>query len=141
MFRAISSLVLLPMSLVLISACDQDPLGLAEKSVVGRYRLLQWEDEKTYFLVDHAVSPLGGEILTGAVVRIGWNPKFIVVERVEDGSPGSGGLFVIDVTTGHESGRLTERQLTADASLAGIRLVSAHEAWQKLRWKPPWSGA
>ena len=64
-----------------VSACDQDPFHLAERTVVGRYRLSRWEDERTYRLVTPETRDSSGGVVDGTVIAIGRSDPFIVVER------------------------------------------------------------
>ena len=123
------------------SACDFDPMRLSERPIAGVYRLKQWEDEKTYYLVGGG-SSVHGEIPRHLpIVRIGWNSQYILADRRCYAAENMNGVIVIDVKAETVTGPYTEKELAAIPDVVGIRLMSPEVAWKKLRWKPPWAGA
>src|SRR2546428_3437586 len=79
------------------SACDFDPMRLSERPIAGIYRLKQWEDEKTYYLIGGGRS--GDEEVPRSlrIVRIGWNSQYILADRRGYAAEHLNGVVVIDV--------------------------------------------
>jgi len=114
------------------SACDQDPFHLAERTIGGKVRLMQWEDEQTYYLVTPDTRDNGGGLIEGTVHRIGWDSSYIVVER----HPLFGNTLdwiVIDPHSARLAGPYTTAQFTALPHVPSIPLVTPDTAWARLR--------
>jgi hypothetical protein len=124
---------LFPLILVASAAlsCDQDPFGMSRRRLVGQYRLQQWEDERTYYVLGDSALGRGGD-LAGSVVFIGWNDRFIVAER-RAMAGGVLGWMLIDVQAKVVSGPLDSAALLARPALADIRLLSPDSAWRRLK--------
>jgi hypothetical protein len=129
---ALVRMVLVTCALLASAACmDQDPFGLSRRKVAGPYRLQQWEDGQTYYLVGGPQAASSGGAIEGTVLRMGWSRDRIVVQR----SAVFGGAIdwmVIDVGRREVSGPFTEAQIRGRADLAHLTLYSAADAWRKL---------
>ena len=121
--------------LVLIAflvGCDQDPFHRGERVIAGRFRLMQWEDEQTYYLITPDTRNSGGGLIDGTVHRIGWDTSRIVIERhplVGD----SLDWIVIDLHTRNLAGPYAKAQFDELSYVHAIPLVSPDAAWKKLR--------
>jgi hypothetical protein len=116
----------------LISGCF--PGDGQQRTIVGDYRLHQWEDGQTYYLHKRGQddSAQGGSIIGGTVVRIGWSSRYILVERhsIYRGDPD--GWIIIDVQSGTMSGPFAEADLQAHPESKDIKIYGASEAWKIL---------
>lgn len=63
----------------LAAGCDQDPFGLAYRTIGGPYRLEEFEGDVYYIQARGADDPMG--VGGGAVDRIGWNRRYIVARH------------------------------------------------------------
>ena len=121
-------------SLVLVFIAILFVFGGWERKVVGKYRLEQFEDFKTYYLhkAGQDDSAEGGSIIGGIVLRIGWSSRYIVAERhsIYRGDPD--GWMIIDVESGKISGPFTETAFQARPESKGIQIYEASEAWKRL---------
>jgi len=108
--------------------------GGRERTVVGDYRLEQWEDFQTYYLHKrgHDDSAEGGSFIGGITLQIGWNKRYIVAERHSFYRGDPDGWMVIDVKTGNMAGPFTESEFRARPDSQGIQIYGAAEAWKKL---------
>ena len=123
--------VLFLVCILATTGCDQDPLGLARRQVVGPYQLRQWEDGRTYQLVERRRADRGGGVLDGDVLRLGWSSDHILAQR-RAMFGGTIDWMVVDVERGEVSGPFTEAQIHSRADLARLTLCTADEAWRKL---------
>lgn len=108
-----------------LSACDQDPFHLAERTVAGKVRLMQWENG-SYYLVTPETRDSGGGLIDGAVEQIGWDTSYIVVERrpiVGD----SLDWVVIDIHSTRVAGPYGHMP-----DFTPIRLMDPDSAWARL---------
>lgn len=112
-------------------ACDQDPLRMRERLVLGAYYLEQWEDGETYYLVKPQDQDNGGGVLGGTVVQLGWSGRYIVAER-QANFRGDKGWMIIDVTTGLISGPFSGDEIRTHAEVRGTPVLAAAEAWKRL---------
>ncbi len=123
--------ILLAVISLFLSSCDQDPFGNSTRDIIAPYRLMQWEDGKTFYL--EGPSNLATEAygaIEGTVGKIGWNDNFILVRQNESGS--GRGWRVIDVKKQTISDFITDDGLDQDSRLKGITIMTAAEAWSKL---------
>ena len=132
MLRQGKSLAIVAIALIALGCVDQDPFGLSERRLAGDYRLVLWEDGKSYCLFGGDRSSLGEP-----VSRIGWNSRFILVDSPNNPN----GVVKINVKTHEVTRPLTDAELAAIPEIADIKLLSAEAAWKSIPWKPPWSGA
>src|SRR2546423_13180784 len=63
------------------AACDQDPFHLSERRLAGDYRLKQWEDFRTYYLVGGPQPDRGGGAIDGTVLRLAWDRSPLLIQR------------------------------------------------------------
>jgi hypothetical protein len=118
---------------VLATGClgwgDIDPSGLSERMVVGAYRLKQWEDGTSYYLVSPADT---GDLIPGPpLARLGWDRTHAVVLRRPEGA-GPGAWTVYDLSTGRALGPLTAADVAADPAVAKIPTLRADSARARL---------
>jgi hypothetical protein len=108
--------------------------GGQERTVVGDYRLEQFEDFETYYLHKRGQddSLQGGSFIGGIVLRIGWSSRYVVVERRSFYRGDPDGWMVIDVKTGDMTGPFTEADFKARQESQGIQIYGAAEAWKRL---------
>jgi len=112
--------------------CDQDPFGLSQRTVKGDYRLKQWEDGVTYYLVGGPHIDNGGGAIDGTVIRLGWDEQRILVERHANFRGDGDGVMVIDVHLQTISGLLSAQEVATRADLSRIKLMPPKEAWELL---------
>ena len=118
---------------VLLAGClgwgDLDPFGLSERAIVGPYRLRQWEDGTSYYLITPADT---GDLIPGPPLeRLGWDRAHLVVLRELEGAE-SGAWTIIDLATGRARGPLTAAEVAADPAVARIPAIRADSAWARL---------
>ena len=114
-----------------LSACDQDPFHRAERTIADTVRLMQWEDETTYYLLTPETRDSIGGLIEGTVRRIGWDSSYIVVERhpiVGD----SLDWVVIDVHSARVAGPYGTDQFLALPHLPSIPLITPDNAWARV---------
>ncbi|MFL5538420.1 MAG: hypothetical protein ACJ8J0_05480 [Longimicrobiaceae bacterium] len=122
-------------TLALGGCMDMDPFGLAHRRIAGAYGLEQWEDFRTYYLIEGAGFGTGTDALDGRVERIGWNRRYIAVRRFvfsEDRSE----WMIVDSKKREIHGPFTYAELARHPEVRGIRLMSADEAWKSLPVRP-----
>ena len=104
------------------------------RTVAGAFQLEQWEDRKTYYLHKSGLddSSMGGSVIGGTVLRIGWNSRFIVAERYSFYRGDPDGWMIIDVVSGAFSGPFLEAEFRARPEAQGIQIYEVSEAWKKL---------
>jgi hypothetical protein len=109
--------------------------GGQERTVVGDYRLEQWEDFKTYYLHKRGLddSSQGGSFIGGIVLRIGWSSRYILAERHSFFRGDPDGWMIVDVETGNVTGPFTETEFQARPESVGVQIYGAAEAWKRLR--------
>ena len=112
--------------------CDQDPFGLSERTVKGDYRLKQWEDGVTYYLVGGPHIDNGGGAIDGTVTCLGWDQQRILVERHANFRGDGDGFMIIDVQLQTIRGPLSAQELSTKADLLRIKLMPPKEAWEVL---------
>ncbi|HEU4452166.1 MAG TPA: hypothetical protein VFR81_03865 [Longimicrobium sp.] len=126
----------LPAAMLVLGGCmDMDPFGLAHRRIAGPYGLEQWEDFRTYYLIRGAGFGAGADVLEGAVERIGWNDRYIVVSRVEF-STDRHGWMIVDSRRREILGPFTGAELARRPEARGIRPMAAGEAWHSLPVRP-----
>lgn len=118
-------------ALLLLGCVDQDPFGLSERRVAGPYRLKQWEDGATYYLVGGPQPEEGGGAIDGTVRRLGWDRRYILLER-EANVGGVIGWMVIDAERRTVAGPYTEAEARRRPGVATLATVRADSAWAKL---------
>jgi hypothetical protein len=125
-------LIFLGSTFISLTACDQDPFGLACRKVDGAgYTLCRWEDGKTYYLESVAGPPKdGGGVLDGIVERIGWNSRFVVAYRYATFRGDKDGWMVIDTGTHKIDGSIGDA--VEAARFPNLKPLDAAAAWQKL---------
>ena len=121
---------------VLLAAAALFIFGGWERTVVGNYRLQQWEDFETYYLNKKGQEDSGGGVIDGIVIRIGWSDHYIIVERHANYHGDPNGWMVIDVNSDKITGPFTETEIRARPELKDIPTYQAAEAWKKLSFSP-----
>jgi hypothetical protein len=111
---------------ILIGCVDQDPFHLSERRIVGEYRLKQWEDFATYYLVTPATRASPGGVIEGTVAQVGWTPDKIVVRSKP--LMGDSTWVVINVSSG-----AMERSAGIPSVAKGVALRPAAAAWAELK--------
>ena len=120
--------------LVAIAACDQDPFLLSERRVAGEYRLKQWEDFQTYYLVGGPQPDSGGGAINGTVLRLASDKSRILVQRRATVG-GDTAWVVVDVERRTVGGPLTAADVDARPELAQLRraAIPTDSAWRMLK--------
>jgi hypothetical protein len=110
------------------------PGGGKQRTIVGDYRLHQWEDDTTYYLHKRGQddSSQGGSIIGGTVLRIGWNSHYILAERHSIFRGDADGWMIIDVQSGAISGPFSDIDFRARPEAQGIQIYEVSEAWKRL---------
>lgn len=122
-------LVTLLLLVTILGCVDTDFFGASTKTIIGEYKLKQWEDKETYYLYGPNETPWGA--IDGTVSELGWNEKFILVLQNDDGN--GGGWRVIDTSSNRISSLLTKTNiLLRTDELSEIKTVSADVAWDSL---------
>jgi|SRR5580658_9968448 hypothetical protein len=105
-----------------------------QRTIIGDYKLHQWEDGITYYLHKQGQddSSQGGSIIGGTVLRIGWNSRYIVAERHSIFRGDADGWMIIDVQSGVISGPFSDSDFRARPEVKDIQIYDASEAWGKL---------
>ena len=108
------------------------------RRVVGDYRLMRDADHTTYKL-DDTRQPENQRANQGAVVRIGWDKRYIVVRRLASAAQGTpwsndAGWTVIDVRQHKTSRTMTDSDLAQRTDLSGIVTYSPDSAYAKGHW-------
>ncbi len=114
----------------LISGCF--PFGEQERTVVGKYRLVQWEDGTTYYLHADGLDKPGGGVLEGTVKQIGWDDRFIIVWRYSNFRGDPDGWMIIEHQKNTMTGPFSDEELSKHSELSGIATMEAAEAWEEL---------
>ena len=114
----------------LISGCF--PFGEQERTVAGKYRLVQWEDGTTYYLHADGMNKPGGGVIEGTVKRIGWDERFIIVFRYSNFRGDPDGWMIIDHRKNTMTGPFSDTELLKHSELSDISTMEAEEAWEKL---------
>jgi hypothetical protein len=103
------------------------------RAIVGGYRLEQFENNNFYLHKDGVDdTKIGGSILEGIVLRLGWSEQFIVAERQAFYQGDPNGWMIVDVRSGAISGPFRETELRTRSDVHGIQIFSVNEAWKKL---------
>lgn len=103
------------------------------RPIVGGYRLEQFENYNFYLHKDGVDdTKIGGSILEGIVLKIGWNEQFIVAERQAFSQGDPNGWMIIDVRSGAINGPFSEAELRKRSEAQGIQLLTVTDAWGKL---------
>ena len=110
---------------VTVTACDQDPFGWAERPVVGRVSLEEFELDSYYLHVPESSEAPEGQ-LKGRVRQLAWDATTVLVERDTD-------YVVVDVQSGWVRGPLDVAAAKREPLFA--RLAPADYAWHQL---PMW---
>jgi len=111
---------------LLLTGCDSP----ASRSIGGGYRLEQWEDGVTYYLVEPGKEEGGGAI-DGTVEKIGWDKDRIIAWRKPIWEGNQAGWMVIDIRRHAVSGPISE-ELRTRTELRAISAMSPAIAWSKL---------
>jgi hypothetical protein len=124
--------IFLLLLVIVMSGCF--PGDGQQRTIVGDYRLHQWEDGQTYYLHKRGQddSPQGGSIIGGTVLRIGWNNHYIVAERHSIYRGDADGWMIIDVPLDAISGPFSDANFRARPEARGIQIFDASEAWKRL---------
>ncbi len=125
----------LPAALVVATAlAGCFPFDGAQRKIVGDYLLHQWEDGRTYYLHrrGHDDSSIGGSIIGGTVLRLGWTEHYIAAERYSIFRGDPDGWMIIDVRSGEMSGPFTEPEFRARPEARSMKIYGAPEAWDSL---------
>ena len=104
-------------------SCDQDPAGLAQRPLIGRYALEEFESG-SYFLhipTESSEAPEGR--LKGQVRQIAWDSSTILVEREND-------YVVVDVPSGLARSALKIEEARREPLFS--RLAPAMFVWRGL---------
>jgi len=112
----------LVLATVAVTACDQDPLGLAQRPVAGRVSLEVFELDSYYLHLPESSEAPGGQ-LKGQVRRLAWDSTTVLVERDSD-------YAVVDVRSGWVRGPLDVAAATQEPLFA--RLAPAAYVWHQL---------
>ncbi len=121
-------------SVFLLISCDQDPLHLSYRNVVGVYDLHRWEDGKTYYLEENGAENInGGGVLEGAITQIGWNKDFIIAKRSSTFAGDPNGWVVLDVNKKIIKGTFSDDMIKKITEEKGIRFLDSGKAWDELR--------
>ncbi len=104
------------------------------RAIVGGYHLEQFHENNKFYLHKNGVddTKMGGSILDGIVLKIGWNERFIVAERHSFYRGDPDGWMIIDVRSGTSAGPFKQSELRARAEVCGIEILPVSEAWEKL---------
>jgi hypothetical protein len=109
------------------------PFGNSEHRIIGDYELQQFEDGATYYLVKRgAENSFGGGVIDGTVVQIGWNSRYILVDRHANFRGDPDGWMIVDTQTGQLLGPTPNSDLRNRPEVAGIRVAPVKEAWSKM---------
>ena len=94
----------------------------------------QFHENNMFYLHKDGVddSKMGGSILEGVVLKIGWNERFIVAERHSFSRGDPDAWMIIDVRSATIAGPFKESELRARAEVRGIEILPVSEAWEKL---------
>ena len=114
-----------------VGCMDQDPFGLSKRHIHGQYKLEQWEDGSTYYLMgpsDQTHQPWGA--IEGTVGHIGWSGDIIIVWQNQCGS--GEGWRIIDTKKKEISPIVSQDRIDEDPILSKILIFSAADAWHKL---------
>lgn len=128
-FRRRLQLAATGLLLVLLAGCDNQ----ASRSLGGGYRLEQWEDGVTYYVVRSDKND-GGGVIGGAVESIGWENGRIIALRKPTWGGDAAGWMVIDVQRHAVSGPISDEERKREPELRAIAIMSPAAAWSKLRW-------
>jgi hypothetical protein len=115
---------------VLVSGCFW--FGNEDRRILGSYRLEQWEDGATYYLVKRGAADSGGGVIEGTVIEIGWNDRYILVNRHANARSDSDGWMYIDSESGKLVGPDPKLNIRSRPEILGIQVYSAKVAWGKL---------
>ena len=110
---------------VTVTACDQDPFGLAQRPVVGRVSLEEFETDRYYLHLPESSEAPEGQ-LKGQVRELAWDSTTVLVERDTD-------YVVVDVQSGWVRGPLDLAAAKHEPLFA--HLAPAAYAWHQL---PMW---
>ncbi len=125
-------LALLVSLAAVLAGCNVD-LGFGCRRIAGTYCLEQWEDNSTYYFNDRAAeSHDGGGAIDGTVQRIAWTRDLILVERRANFRGDLDGWMLVDVPARKVRGPIAEADAQAILTRAGMRPVSAADAWRRL---------
>ena len=113
-------------------SCDQDPFHMRERTVLSGYELQQWENSTTYYLVKSGEKDNGGGVLDGAVLRIGWNGRYVIAERKANFGGDKDGWMIVDTATKKITGPFSDSELKARPEVRQIAIMNASEAWRRL---------
>ena len=105
-----------------VAACDVDPLGFAQRPVVGRVSLEAFESDSYYLHVPESSEAPEGQ-LKGRVRQLAWDSSTVLVERDTD-------YVVVDVPSGWVRGPLDVAAAKHEPLFA--RLAPAAYAWHEL---------
>ena len=119
------------LALLLLSGCDQDPLGCSIGTLPGGYGLQQWDSGDLYYLKGPGETETGG-VLEGTVSQIGWNDQFIVAERHSTFRGDADGWMLVNVRSHQISGPYRESAWRKNPVLSNVRVYKASSAWQTL---------
>ncbi len=126
-------LLCLASALLIGAACDQDPFGFCERTVVRDYRLKQWEDFTTYYLVGGPQPEHGGGAIDGIALRLAWNRRYILVQR-QATAGGTVAWVVVDAEQRTVGAPMSESEVRAIPEFARLlpTAIPADSAWRSL---------
>ncbi len=131
MHKIFSYILLSYITFSLIGGCF--PFGERERKVAGKYRLVQWEDGKTYYIHAEGQNKPGGGLIEGTIKRIGWDERYIIVWRYSNFRGDPDGWMIIDHQQHTISGPFSDTELSKRPQMAGISTMEPAVAWEKLR--------
>jgi hypothetical protein len=106
--------------------------GPKSKNLPGDYRLVQWEDGKTYYIGKRGEKLQGGGVAGGTIERLGWDDRYIVAWRHSTFQGDPDGWMVIDTRENGVSGPWSDEDLPKRADeippLRSIKPRSVSEA-------------
>ncbi|HEX3069974.1 MAG TPA: hypothetical protein VHX14_15505 [Thermoanaerobaculia bacterium] len=118
---------------LILSACDLDLFHKGERRVAGIYELSKSEAGRYYLLRQQDAGESGTGVVDGTVMQIGWNNKFILVERQASFGGDKDGWMIVNVSNGTIVGPFTHEELKAHSEVADIHPHPPDEAWNMLR--------
>jgi hypothetical protein len=129
--RRIRAALALAISVLVASCVDQDPFGFANKTIVGKFYLNLFDETQRYTIFKKGDNSRAG-IFDGTVLALGWDTNIILaeVDRVYDGD--TDGWYRLDVKTGNITGPLSPTEISSNATLASLRIMTPKQAFDSL---------
>jgi hypothetical protein len=119
-----------------LASCDLDLLHRGERRVAGTYELSKSESGNYYLVREQDADKSGTGVVEGTVTQIGWNDKFIMVERKASFGGDKDGWMIIAITNESMVGPFTGDEVKSHPEVAGIHPMPPREAWNRAdrRW-------